>query len=128
MKATVLLALVFQASAFSTTVHSGVPVKVRVVHYSPGLMERVRQIRIRQGYHIPTNVHGYASRPSCATIGQTFWLSVNGGRPRKYAQVDCSQYRDRARHERVNQVELDWPSAVVTGLVRDGHGTGVMWK
>src|SRR4051812_40938921 len=73
-----------------------------VVFYRPGLMQRVKQVRIRQGYSIPANVDGYASRPDCAGIGQVFYLKIAGySRVFRLAQVDCSQYRDRARHERV---------------------------
>ena len=105
------------------------PQAVRVVHYSPGTMQRVLRVRLRQGYHIPSNVDGYVSRPECSTIGQVVYLKIKGySKVFRLAQVDCSQYRDKARHLAMNIVEVGWPIAKESGLYRDGHSTGTLWE
>lgn len=123
----VLLALATGSASPPARAATVRPQQVRVVHYSPNVMRHVVKVRIRQGYPMRADVDGYVSRPSCKTIGQIVYLSVNGGAVRRYQQADCSAPKDRARHMAQNIVEIDFTSARVTGLVADGHGRGLLW-
>jgi hypothetical protein len=75
------------------------------------------------------DVAGYASRPSCSTIGEVFWASINGSRPMLLQQTDCSAPRDRARHVRQGLVvEVSFEVARKYGFVKQGRAKAVVWN
>lgn len=105
------------------------PQPTLVKYYGKNVFDRVNRVRARQGYRIRYDVAGYASRPSCKSIGQVFWLRVGKGPARLYQQTDCSRPgADYARHVKVNQTEIDYRSAQREGLIRVGKRWGMMWE
>ena len=108
----------------------------RVVRYDPGIMEQVARNRTNPnhrgyvpGFRLRYDVDGYASRPSCKTLGQVWHASINGGPIRSYQQVDCAQTRDYKRQVRTGLLlEIDYRSAVATGIARSGRGRVVIWS
>lgn len=106
-----------------------------VKHYYEGKMNEVRYNRTtpgRRGYIrglvVLDSVDGYASRVDCGTLGSVFWASVNGGKLRSYQQLDCSAPVDAPRHRRTGLIaELDYESAVATGIAGRGRGQVTIW-
>jgi hypothetical protein len=105
-------------------------------HYSPGLMARVYQVRIRQGL-VKAGWHaGLASTPYCQNIGRV--LSASFLDPHTHAWtyyrpllvVDCAQNRDRpGQVARGLVVETDYSTAFQTGWARDGKTRAIVeWR
>ena len=101
------------------------PEPASVVYYSPGVFERVVRVRERQGYRL-VRTEGWVTSPYCSDIGKTLWLSV-GGKRVHLTVADCSQTRDRARHIRRGQREVDYRTAVRLGMVKYGRVRGLVW-
>ena len=104
----------------------------RAVEYRPGLMERVYQVRIRQGLVAPGWQGGFASSVDCKNIGRIiharFRTPVVGQRSASWGTwysllvTDCSASVDRPRHVRSGLiVEVGWQTACSAGWCRDGH-------
>ncbi len=111
------------------------------VMYSPGVMERVYSVRVRQGLVEPGWAGGLISRPSCKTIGNIYAVSFRSPVTGQYSasrlmlQVDCAQNRDRARQIKEGLVaESDYLTALQTGWAHEGRTrarvrwTGETWR
>lgn len=95
----------------------------RATFYHRGLMQRVAADRhIAQG-----NTSGFATYPDCAMLGRVIDVSVFNPNTQQWSAwarkriVDCSQTRDRARHELEHLVELSYEDAVQYGYKTEGH-------
>lgn len=91
-------------------------------YYSQGTMQRVASYRnIDLG-----GATGYATYPDCGKLGGLIYVSVLNPRTLVWSAweskriTDCSQVRDRARHERDKLVELSYEDAIKYGYRSSG--------
>jgi len=104
-------------------------------YYSPGLMQHVYSVRIRQGLVRPGWTGGFAATPYCRSIGRIIHARLRDPRSGLYNQahtllvVDCSQYRDLQRHLDEGLIlETDYRTARDDGWTGDGKtGAVVTW-
>lgn len=94
-----------------------------VKYYSQGTFERVAAYKnIDLG-----GASGYASFPDCSRIGGLIYVSVLNPRTSVWSAwhskriVDCSQSRDRTRHEAIRLVELSYEDAIKYGYKSAGR-------
>ncbi len=106
----------------------------RAVEYRPGLMEHVYRIRVHQGLVAPGWQGGFASRPSCATIGRVYAAQFRNARtglysaPQAMLQVDCAQARDyRGQLAEGLVIESDYGTALATGWAYAGRTKARVW-
>ena len=121
MTATIATLIVCLTSSSSSS-----PEPATILHYPPGLFERVARVRVRQGYHLP-KTEGFAAVPDCSRIGQVIWVQVGQKRAR-VTVADCARPRDYKRLKARNTVELDYRTAVRLGVVKHGRVRGWCWS
>lgn len=91
--------------------------------YGRGLMEKVA---MKRGVKLD-GATGYCTYPNCEFIGKTIMVSVLNPVSGKWSGwerkriVDCSQPKDRARHEAEHLVELSYSDAVKYNYAREGR-------
>jgi hypothetical protein len=109
----------------------------RALYYSDGLMQRVIEVRLRQGLITQDDLRGvvgYYSAPYCATIGHRALVSLYDPverawmKPVRMLQVDCSQSVDRQRHEAEKLIEVGYETAVAAHFVGEGRTQARAWE